>query len=303
MVKLLRYNRRVQLGVVVLIAAALITGLVIAKRTHPCAPPGGQGAKIAFDANQDIYVMDADGSNICRLTYDAAKNSNPTWSPDGKQLAFFSSRARSEGIYVIQADGSNGRRVLATGHYGGLDWSADGRYLAFDSSSADLSVMDADGSNVRRVTDRAVDGGVSWSPDGNSLALVTWSNPGLLVGFTQVSIVEANGSNLRIVADDRIAGFADYEHPAWSPDGQRLALDNLQKICLVDADGSHGHCLDVNPSNGNNTYPTWSPDGQRIAFVSADPFGNKNGIYVMNADGSNVSRLTEKVGNNLAWSP
>lgn len=297
--KFLGFNRRVQLGVVVLIAAALITGLVVAKRTHPCAPPRGQGDKIAFDDQQDLYVMDADGANICRLTHDAAHNSNPTWSPDGKQLAFFSSRAGRDGIYVMQADGSNVRSVRAISQYGGLDWSADGQYLAFvaPDEHSYLSVMDVDGSNERRVTDLAVYGRVSWSPDGKSIALVTWSD-----NWTQVSILDANGSNQRIVADGRMAGTADYQNPAWSPDGQRIALDNKQKVCLVNVDGSNGHCLDVNFTNGINFSPTWSPDSQRLAFVSVD-LSPKDGIYVMNADGSNVSRLTEKLGNNLAWSP
>jgi len=299
-VKLLRYNRRAQLGVVVLIAAAaLITGLAIEKRIHPCAPPRGKGDKIAFDNQQDIYVVDADGSHLCRLTYDAADNSNPTWSPDSKELAFFSSRDRIDGIYVMQADGSNVRRVLATSHRTGLDWSADGKYLAFVSNDdpSYLSVIDVDGSNMRHVMAGASYGRVSWSPDGKSIAIVTGRDH-----WNQVSVVEADGSNLRIVADERMAGIADYQNPAWSPDGQRLALDKKSKVCLVNAEGSNGHCLDVNPTNGNNQYPTWSPDSQRIAFYSYG-LSAQDGIYVMNADGSNVSRLTKNGGFNLAWSP
>ena len=72
-------------------------------------------SKIAFtssrDGNQEIYVMDADGSNQTNLTNHAANDESPTWSPDGTQIAFYSDRDGPADIYVMDADGSNQTRL------------------------------------------------------------------------------------------------------------------------------------------------------------------------------------------------
>ena len=112
---------------------------------------------------------------IRRLTNDPADDWWPSWSPDGRHLAFASSRDDNYEIYVMGADGSNPRNL--TNHSatdGEPSWSPDGRHLAFESFRDDnweIYVMGADGSNLRRLTNHSAwDDNPFWSPDGRHLA-------------------------------------------------------------------------------------------------------------------------------------
>jgi TolB protein len=103
-----------------------------------------------------IYVMNADGTNSRRLGYSPADDWRPAWSPDGRLIAFISTRLGSQAIYLMNADGTNPRRLS---HDSVEDsdpaWSPDGRFIAFRSKSAEGSryiyVMNADGSNPHQV--------------------------------------------------------------------------------------------------------------------------------------------------------
>jgi len=132
------------------------------------------GRKITFWSNRDgkneIYVMDADGSNQTRLTNNPGRyNELPAWSPDGARIAFDSNRdLNGYEIYVMNADGSN--QIALSNNPSpdiGPEWSPDGTKIAFTSSrdARDaIYVMDADGSNQVRLTNNltSYDGGPRW---------------------------------------------------------------------------------------------------------------------------------------------
>ena len=141
------------------------------------------GTQIAFQSYRDgdwnIYVMDADGSNLRQLTRRRFVVWNPSWSPDGTQIAFQSRRDENTEIYVMDADGSNSRRL--TNHNaedGSPSWSPDGTQIAFQSrrdGNDEIYVMDADGSNLRRLTSHSgTDRYPSWSPDGTQIAFQSY---------------------------------------------------------------------------------------------------------------------------------
>src|SRR5262249_6042825 len=92
----------------------------------------GAGGKIAFSSspggNLDIYVMNANDSWVRRLTRTPAAATAPTWSPDGRRIAFASSRA-GDGVYVMNGDGSSHRRLVEDAAF--PVWSPDGRKIAF----------------------------------------------------------------------------------------------------------------------------------------------------------------------------
>jgi TolB protein len=113
-----------------------------------------------------IYVMERDGSNIRRLTEDAATGVSPAWSPDGQWIAFAFAAGRDDKaqIYVINPDGSNQRRLTNDPPASGRPtWSPDGREIAFNCGPAfgqwskfEICVIRADGSGFRTLTQNEV---------------------------------------------------------------------------------------------------------------------------------------------------
>jgi TolB protein len=265
------------------------------------------GQKIAFVGSwqngNDIFVMNADGSGLEKLTTSDSRESGVAWSPDGQKIAY----ARHSEIYVMAADGSEQRRLTNEASRGELAWSPLGNTIAFVSrrdANLEIYLMNADGSGQRRLTRNTVrDSNPVWSPDGRRIAFErNW----------QVNVMNADGSGQRRLTRNGARNFA----PAWSPDGQRIAFERRlgrQKygrcsncgrattfeVHVRNADGSGQQKLTT-----QGAQPSWSPDGRTIAFMS-ERDGNAE-IYAMNADGSGQRNLTRTRGRHerwLVWSP
>lgn len=159
-------------------SVAKLTAVDTADSYQPAWSP--DGTKIVFGSNRDgngeIYVMDPNGANVVRLTYDSAEDGQPAWSPDGSKIAFATARDGNDEIYVMNPDGA--APVNLTNNAGSdltPAWSPDGTKIAFQSNrEIDYAVwvMNADGSNPVRLTDPrgSPAGAPSWSPDGTRIA-------------------------------------------------------------------------------------------------------------------------------------
>ena len=257
--------------------------------------PGEPCGRIVFSSNRDgnaeIYVMNADGTGVSRLTNHPGHDLDPAWSPDGERIAFRSNRD-DEGetgepayeIYVMNADGTGVSRLTnADRTVRSPAWSPDGLNIVFSADYGYLHkiyIMSADGTTTYpyKLTSGHEDFDPAWSPDKQRIAFSSRRFSPLGEEAEGIYVINVDGSNLtRLTSYDfhRIA-----ENLSWSPDGQHIAFSENVYISVINADGSNQTRL------ASGSHPTWSPDGKRIAF------GSGRDIYVMNADGSNPTRLT-----------
>src|SRR5437867_3067492 len=169
----------------VVLSFVLLLGLVIAiipmgmQTVWAGTFPGANG-KIAFtsqrdEGNDEIYVMNADGTAQTRLTNNTANDFNPSWSPDGAKIAFTSDKDFLFEIYVMNPDGTGQTRLTNnTADDDFPSWSPDGTKIAFMSNrdgNLEIYTMNANGTAQTRLTNNtANDFTPIWSPDGAKIA-------------------------------------------------------------------------------------------------------------------------------------
>lgn len=224
----------------------------------------------------------------------------PAWSPDGKQIAYYSEvGGKPADLFVIDATGLNARQLTNTPEAEGYPaWSPDGRQIAFESHTPDgnfdVYVMNADGSNVRRLTHEVKrDVGPAWSPDGLKLAFMS-DRAG-----TEFNLYWMNADGSAV--EQLTSGETDW-FPQFSPDGKRIVFHRWSDVHVLDLTARVPTRLTVDPDNG--MYPSWSPDSTRIAFMSRR--GGPTVIYTMNADGTSqrpLVRMTTGSAIDPRWSP
>ena len=181
--------------------------------------------------------------------------------------------------------------------------------IAFASNRdgiAQLYAMNTDGSGFVRLTDDAAnDEAPNWSPN-NSRIVFQSDRDNLFSGIADIYVMNWDGSGqTRLTSDPD-----DDSAPVWSPDGTKIAFQSARngvnyQVYVMNADGSGQ--VNVSNNSSNEKQPSWSPDGTKIAFASDRDQAGFSSIYVMNANGSNQTRLTFS-GSGLrdeqpAWSP
>lgn len=240
--------------------------------------------------DREIFVVNSDGSNPVNLSNIPAKrDSNSRWSPDGRKILWESwpppgpDRVFTE-IFVIDADGSN-KRKLADGY--DPTWSPDGNmiaFAAFDVFFLDVFVMNSDGTGKRNISNDLAKNNrsPSWSPDGMKVAYYGVSD---FNGHSGVYVVNVDGTGLLKLSE----GFTHAEGTSWSPDGTQIAFFRGD-IYVVNADGTNLVNLTGQHAPGWNGNPVWSRDGAAILFDTYRD-GDRE-VYTMNADGSNPVNLT-----------
>ena len=251
------------------------------------------------DGNNEIYVMDASGSNLSRLTNHLASDTHPSWSPDGQRIVFTSDREGNQDIFVMNIDGSDQINVSQDpGEDYDPVWSPDGTKILFTSereTGREVFVMNLNGSEQDRLSNNAgrQNSTAAWSPDGEKIAFTSYQ------GDLNISTIQSNGAVEIVLTDDP----ADDASPAWSPDGTKIAFhswrDGNPEIYVMNSDGSEPERLTFDSAADFGA--TWSRDGTKIMFESDRDDGR--GVYTINPDGTGLTQISQSGDSAPAWSP
>jgi Tol biopolymer transport system component len=260
----------------------------------------GLAAKDTFGS---IFVMNADGSGLVKLT-DSHGGDQPAWSPDGIRVVFL----RSDGIWVMNADGSQPRRIhhLATMDDQWPVWSPDGKQIAFLEAPRcapcsigmtwALDVMKPDGSGLRKVTDTLSPERPAFSPDGASIVFSgQWSDPPTPANGLQSVRLDGTGLRQLTTGHDSSPAFSTDGRIAFLRDSAEAADGTiLYSVVVANADGSAPHEVHL-PFVGEAPL-AWSPDGSRIALtgIASLPVVHMGqwDIWTIRPDGPGAMRLT-----------
>jgi Tol biopolymer transport system component len=243
----------------------------------------------------DLFVSNADGSGLHRLTHTKQDEFLPVWSPTRRRIAFV--RGRSNPSIWISDRSGRGARRLTSGTY--PSWAPNGRHLAFESEGDVYTITDRGSHAKKRIASGSMP---AWSPDGTAIALLHG---------TSLYVVDLRTGSARDLADlscgdPSEGGETILQQPAWSPDSTTLALTRTcdrgryteGNAWLFDA--ATGAARDIAFAGGAPSRLAWSPDGSWLAFTTEDPFER---IEARQIGGVAVRRISVSAGDDrdLDW--
>ena len=276
--------------------------------------------------NTQIWTANADGSDAYQMTFGEKSSGAPDWSPDGKWIAFTSSRSGKNNLYLLRAGGGEAEMISdVKSGVGSFAWSPDSRWIAFSMSDAltadeeknnkgkdDARWIDenfkmsyvhvvpvmknADGKReARQLTKGAFTvTGFNWSPDGRSIVFSHQKTPSANDWPTSdVSLVDVSSGAVKAVA----ATTASEGQPLFSPDGRWIALtisDNpptwatQNRIHLIAAEGGAPKPLAATSDEQPNLIG-WAADGKRIFFGETQ--GTTTAIAAINVESGAITVL------------
>jgi tricorn protease len=258
--------------------------------TEPALAP--DRSEIAFVSGGDIWTVPAMGGGARLLVSHPANESRPLYSPDGKQIAFGSTRSGNGDIYVLQLDSGELRRVTFDDAFDQLDsWSRDGRWLYFSSTSQDIGGLNdvfrvsvRGGTPMQISADRYTNEYFSApSPDGNAIAFTArgiasaqwWRKGHSHLDEAEIWLlrdIDSGSQNYTRVTE---AGGAKEMWPMWSADGRSLFYisdradgqnqKGAQNVWTA-TPGRPGFRRITNFTDGRVLWPNISYDGREIVF-------------------------------------
>ena len=264
------------------------------------------GTIISNTATVSASTPDPNHSNNAVATT-VTVSSSPTQPKSNGKIVYGSDRASlsslPSGIYTINDNGSGDAILFNIEPFASpAAWSPDGTKIAYGKRFSgtygdEIYVANANGTGSVKVAGNVFSGNsrIAWSPNGSKLAFIGTGS--------SIYLVNADGTGLSKLPTSP----AFVNDLSWSPDGSRFAYSNGADVYVMNIDGSgqtnltQGRTSNAGEST-RSVLPRWSPDGTRILFGGES--NNYRYVYVMNADGSNLSQLISlHQSMQPAWSP
>ncbi|MFN8577146.1 MAG: Ig-like domain-containing protein [Candidatus Sericytochromatia bacterium] len=255
--------------------------------------------KFTLDYMQDIYIINADGTNKKQLTHHEASYSSPEINFDGTKIIFISNRSQEYqyGLHLMSSDGIYIKRLIACNECYSYKFSLDSSKIIYTQAINNINyikTMNSDGSNEKNLN--VIGYNPSWSPDTSKI--VYSSNKD---GNFEIYIMNSDGTNQKRLTNNNSLDF----YPSWSPDGNKILFSSdinnpeVLKLYTMNIDGSNLTRI-ISENNSISKPAIWSPDGKKIAYIYL------HSIKIVDSNGLNKINTNISAGDTnratISWS-